>query len=247
MKRVRTVQEPTAGLADYLDSVDRGSWDDFGSHIGGRSLRELREVLVGNQHGLCAYCEKAVAAERAGSQIEHVVPRSDPMHGPAKELDITNLVACCDGGEKETTGSGRRGRRTRLSCGQAKGDRSDPDFVDPRALPASPALVSVDSSGRIEADRDACRSAGWSPERVSGTVEVLNLNTERLCLARERWWGDLVATSTRFDDPTRIGAWVQEVLTPDEDERLVPFFSTSRSYFGRLGERVLVEPPQDWI
>ena len=78
-------------------------------------------------------------------------------------------------------------------------------------------------------------------------MKVLNLNAERLCLARERWWSDLVETSTHFNDPTQIGAWVREVLTPGEDDRLIPSFTTSRAYFGRLGERILAQPPQDWI
>ena len=97
MKRIREVRDSTPTLADYLDSVGQGSWDEFRSHRAGGSLQELREVLVGNQHGLCAYCEKGVSAGRAGSQIEHVIPRSDPTHLRAKELDIANLVACCEG------------------------------------------------------------------------------------------------------------------------------------------------------
>ena len=78
-------------------------------------------------------------------------------------------------------------------------------------------------------------------------MRVLNLNADRLCLARERWWNDLVRRSGEAVEATQIEAWVREVLTPDEDDRLAPFFTTSRSYFGSLGERILAEPPQDWI
>ena len=247
MKRIREVRDPTPGLADYLGSVDRGSWVEFKSHRSGRSFGELREALVRNQHGLCAYCEKAVAAEPAGSQIEHVVPQSVSGDGSANETDIANLVACCDGGQKENSGLRRRERASGLSCGQAKGDRSNGEFVDPRTLPASPTLVSVDFSGRIEADRDACGSAGWAHGRIFRTVEVLNLNAKRLRLARERWWDDLVRRSREAIGAAQTEAWVREVLTPDEDGRLVPFFTTSRAFFGPLAERILAEPPQDWI
>jgi len=78
-------------------------------------------------------------------------------------------------------------------------------------------------------------------------VEVLNLNAKRLCLARERWWEDLVERNREAIGAAHIEAWVRAVLTPDEDGRLVPFFTTSRTYFGPLAERVLAEPPQDWI
>ena len=160
MKRIREVRDPTPGLGDYRDSVGQGSWDEFGSHRAGGSLQELREALVRNQHGLCAYCEKGVAAERAGSQIEHVIPRSDPTHGRAKELDTTNLVACCDGGEKARTGSARRRGRSRLSCGQAKENRSNGDLVDP----PNPARVTrIGFGGLCRSDQRRTRTRASRP------------------------------------------------------------------------------------
>ena len=36
-------------------------------------------------------------------------------------------------------------------------------------------------------------------------------------------------------------------LLPREDNRLPRFFSTSRSYFGPVAERILEEAPQEWI
>ena len=37
------------------------------------------------------------------------------------------------------------------------------------------------------------------------------------------------------------------VLTPDENGRLDPLFTTNRSYFAPLGEAILAEKPQEWI
>ena len=56
MKRIRVVADPTPGLGEYVDSVDNANWEEFRSHDAGASLRELRETLTRNQHGLCAYC-----------------------------------------------------------------------------------------------------------------------------------------------------------------------------------------------
>ena len=180
VKRIRPVSALTAGLADYLATAIAADWEGFGSHCSGASLRELRACLTRNQHGLCAYCEIEVKPLPGQSQIEHVVPRSEPARGKAKALDITNLVACCLGGSKRKSGSSRRPHRSGLSCGQAKAELSDPDFVDPRTLPTAPSLLSVGYDGRLEADAAACQSAGWRPARIRRTVAVSNLNTERL-------------------------------------------------------------------
>ena len=36
MKRIRVLQDPTPGLAEYLDAVDNASWEEFGAHNAGR-------------------------------------------------------------------------------------------------------------------------------------------------------------------------------------------------------------------
>ena len=163
-----------------------------------------------------------------------------------KALDIVNMVACCLGG----IGLDEDTRRVETSCGQAKGNQNEENFVDPRALPAIPSLVRVLDNGLIEADENACLTAGFAPDRVTRTIEILNLNVERLRSALEKWWNDLQEESGHIDgldDPGRRNAWMRSVLTPDEDGRLEPFFTTSRCYFGGPGECVLKQRPQAWI
>ncbi len=245
MKVIRELSAPTSGLSEYLDCVgDIPNWVGFRSHNSGAAYRELREALTQNQHGLCAYCEIEIKEGRR--QVEHVVPQSDEKSGEMKALDIVNMVACCLGG----TGLDEDTRRVETSCGQAKGNQNEENFVDPRALPAIPSLVRVLDNGLIEADENACLTAGFAPDRVTRTIEILNLNVERLRSAREKWWNDLQEESGHIDgldDPGRRNAWMRSVLTPDEDGRLEPFFTTSRCYFGGPGECVLRQRPQAWI
>jgi len=35
-------------------------------------------------------------------------------------------------------------------------------------------------------------------------------------------------------------------LLPDTDGRLAPFFTTARSFFGPLAERILERQPEEW-
>ena len=253
MKSIRKLNEPTPGLASYCDAEgDAVNWDEFRSHNSGESYRELRDALTQNQHGLCAYCEIAIRGWRR--QIEHVIPQSDDELGKAKALDIANMVACCMGGTvQDDEDRYRRPVRHNTSCGQAKGSQNDESFIDPRILPALPSLMRVIDNGLIEADKNACQTAGLLPDYVTRTIEILNLNAERLRSAREKRWNGLEEELGQIDelgDSDMVNNWICSELTPDDAGRLVSFFTTARSYFGTfspLAERVLKRQPQAWI
>ena len=135
-----------------------------------------------------------------------------------------------------------------MSCGQKKGNRAIPDFVDPRTLPDMPSLTCVTLDGRIRIDEDACVAAEWEADRIGETVEFLGLNVERLRLAREERWRALEdAWKDYHDDEDTMRAAAREELLPDNG-RLQRFFTTSRSYFSEWGgEEILSEEPREWI
>ena len=258
MKKIRELNETVTGLARYLDSVgNNANWYAFRDHDNGTSYNELIEALVDFQHGLCGYCE--IALVELDRQIEHVIPRSDPQDGASRELDITNMVACCKGGTESVFAPSEKSSdedrylrpvRDNVSCGQAKGDRNEADFTDPRTLPALPSVTKVLVNGRIEVDEEACKSEGIPVDRLRRTIEILNLDARRLRSAREKQWSGLEEEAEQIEDPNdpkMMEAWIRAVLMPDEKGRLVPFFTTSRSYFGPLAERVLARAPQAWI
>lgn len=253
MKPIRAIDEPSRGLAEYLRLVgDEAYWDEFRSHDSGTAYRELVEELTASQHGLCAYCETSISAERR--QVEHVLPRSERRRGRSLELDVSNLVACCLGlGSPQTGRTGptapdelRRNRGSNESCGQAKGDQWWGGFLDPRELPPAPPILKVREDGFIQPDDDACSAAGFAAADARRSIETLNLNANRLRHARRRQWDDLVDVSADVPNETTMTTWVRTVLTPDERGRLAPFFTTSRSYFGSAGERILARQPQEW-
>ena len=124
-----------------------------------------------------------------------------------------------------------------------------PASLEPRNLPALPSLVRVFDDGRIEADAAACTSLGASPEDVNRTIEMLNLNARRLRVARERRWralNDEWGDWTGLADRDHLHGAARRELLPAPD-RLPQFFTTARSYFGPVAERVLGEAPQAWI
>ena len=254
MKRIRTLRNPATGLDNYLASKrPKEGWEEFRSHQQGKAYRELAEALESLQHGLCGYCEiDLIDLDR---QIEHVIPQSDPKCGKAKSLDASNMIACCTGGtQKNIFGPHARSDKQRYlpssksSCGAAKGNASDPGFVDPRTLPDLPSLTRVQPDGRIEVDEDACTATGIPSGNIEKTIELLQLNTERLRIARERHWEALSDSwGQDYDNPETMNLAACAELLPDEKGGLRRFFTTSRTYFGGYGENILMKEPREWI
>lgn len=249
MKRIRRIERPTPGLADYR-SVERDhpSWEGFRSHRSGEAYRELRRAQVENQRGLCGYCE--IDLESAGVQIEHVRPRSVDASDPEGELSIGNLLASCHGGTRRSPRP--QAYRTPIgpnrSCGPAKGGVSNPAFLDPRDLPASPSLYRVDPEGRITPDTAACVAVGVPASRVTESIRLVGLDGERLRRARVAVRADLLRLSADHeDDSAEMEEVARQVLLPDGEGRLFEFFTTARSFFGEAAETVLAEAPQEWV
>ena len=238
--------EPTPRLSNYLEEATTPEYREFRDYLGGAAYRELIAELVDLQRGLCGYCEIEINLHQSNHQIEHVLPQS--TH-PEAALDVSNMIACCKGGTVEVEDQERflKPPRRNLSCGQAKAERDDPQFLDPRRLPAQPSLLAVRNDGRIEADDCVCESED-EIARVEKTIEMLGLNVERLRAARERRWRDLLdvwAPHFQSDDAMAQGA--RSALLPGQHHRLAPFFTTRRSFFGRHAEHVLLLAGDSWI
>ena len=251
MKRIRALDAPTPGLENYQQHAgEDGSWQDFRKYNERAAYRELIDALWALQHGLCGYCETKVERGRGNldRQVEHVIPKSQ---GRNHEFDHANLMMCCKGGtwsEQQQISAEEKEEKV-VSCGQAKGNLVDPEFLDPRNLPALPALMQVRyDNGEIRADEKACLDASIDVGRVKRTIDILGLNVKRLQTSRKTHWRALSNNYDRYgDSPEHMLEAARMELLPGEDNRLPQFFSTSRSYFGWAAERVLAEAPQAWI
>ena len=248
MKIVRRLENPTDGLARYLSDVrEKADWEEFRSHERGKSIEELGSALLETQHGICGYCE--IGIDDSNRQIEHVVPQSDPRQGAALMFDSRNMMACCLGGTRpgDDPARFRQPVRSNMSCGQRKSDKTHPNFVDPRILPAAPSLTRVTPDGRIAPDETACADAGFAADNIRDTIEFLGLNVERLRVAREELWRSLDRNwRGSVDDDGLMRAAAREALRLTSG-KLPSFFTTVRSWFGHWAEEILMEPPRDWI
>ena len=250
MKRIRSLPNCPPGLNAYLsDQFNQSrSWEEFRSHKAGLSYQELINCLVELQHGLCGYCE--IDLRKSDKQVEHVVPQSDPHLGVKQALDYTNMIACCKGGTQKSDDELRMLHpiKNNLSCGQAKEDKINVDFIDPRKLPSLPSVMRVNFDGQMVVDVDTCKICNIDYRKVEKTIEILGLNVERLRRAREDLWIALEEIwNSDFQNLKLMEAVAKNELLPNSCNRLPKFFTTSRSFFGTIGESILSEPPQNWI
>ena len=63
---------------------------------------EVKDLLIREQHGICAYCMKRICLD-SHSRVEHLVPLS---RDKKKAIDYKNMLGVCDGGERITNGDG---------------------------------------------------------------------------------------------------------------------------------------------
>ena len=63
---------------------------------------EVKEVLLHEQHGICAYCMRRIRMDNH-SRVEHIVPLSSSKD---QAIDYNNMLGVCDGGEKITGNQG---------------------------------------------------------------------------------------------------------------------------------------------
>ena len=252
MKRLLPLTEAPSGLSRFrADTTQEQTWQTFSNFEHGAPKRELVAALTLRQRGLCCYCEIGLRPDE--TQIEHVVPRSDPKDGLSLTLDPSNLLACCKGGTdrnfKDDTLQPDPARYLppvpeNISCGQAKDNQQGPPLSDPRNLPDVPSPFVVRQDGRIEPDLEACNAVGVSVSDAKETIRILGLDSQRLRNQRTKIWAELAKLPT---EPAILVAAAQQSLRPQATGALFPWFTTRRSFFGPLSEALLARPPQDWI
>jgi len=108
MKRVcKSLPAPKA-LQDYMSAYPDATWDqmrDDNTQGGYQAAHDCRDQALRNQHDLCAYCERKIAADDPlHCQVEHFHPKSDSTGTRNWDLDWGNMLAVCDGGSSSLQG-----------------------------------------------------------------------------------------------------------------------------------------------
>lgn len=261
MKRVDKSFPCPQTLTKYAQDHPDSTWEDMRSDNpnGSQAARECRDRTVQDQRGLCAYCEQKISAKDSlRCRIEHFHPKSDTSETRNWSLDWKNMLAVCDGGSR-TSGEQPvvHPLPENLSCDAHKnrmiqtGKLSvacEGHLLNPLEIPAFPNLFALDKgTGYIKPDETSCAAVNihgnacdTTTELVGRTIEILNLNCERLAEKRRILVVDIDQNKKRLREKGVLPAEMPGKLVSRYFNAKWPeFFTTIRCCLGHTAEAYL--------
>lgn len=229
------------------DNPDCRNWDHFYDNHRD-PYRELKRIIFSNQNYLCAYCEDLVQAEELSTQrIEHFHPKEDTSTDHNWTFDWNNMIGVCMGGSQD--------HPTRdLHCDAKKEQTVTPDTCDgfllnPLDMPTA-CLFDIDRrDGKLRANETACASVNVDcnhfssvRELVENTIEVLNLNCDKLNQKRLK----VIREYDRLRKNLRRDASTKSSVRSEIAKRWFSFshysfFTTRRILLGTYAEEILTQ------
>lgn len=147
---------------------------------------QIQAQLVEEQRGLCCYCQSRIRSIWNAMKIEHWQSQSEDKF-PERQLDYTNLLGACQGGQKH----GEKSPPDTHHCDTAKCDLDLCFSVCDAAHP-------IERSIRFLGDGTICSDDAAINEQLN---KVLNLNLSRLVSNRK---AVLTAFQQRLQDGCRV-------------------------------------------
>jgi uncharacterized protein (TIGR02646 family) len=208
VKRVLKGNEPLT-LNVYRQAAPLSTWDEMKcnpNYGGQQAYRDCRSDILSQQNGLCAYCEIDIRDNNPlKCHIEHFHPKADVGSGHNWALDWNNMLGVCSGGSYQYINGASfylAPMDRNLSCDAHKDKmiqsnrlsaQCDGWILNPLQLASFPTLFSIEkSTGRLMADTINCANSTPLTNNkhtsiegmVQNTIDMLNLNCERLSQAR---------------------------------------------------------------
>ena len=146
MKRVYKSPATPERLRSYVKAFPDETWEHF-RRRNRRGYREVKQQLLRDQHGLCAYCEISIKlAEFEDNvddfRVEHFFPKvATEFEKHNYHLDWHNLLGVCHGGSQPYVSDPEwrySSRKNDRSCDVPKGGKPISErILNPLKIPAS--------------------------------------------------------------------------------------------------------------
>lgn len=262
MKRVEKPAEP-AQLETYRIANPASTWEQMRADALGRTAYDItRAQLIGGQGGLCAFCEIDIRDnDSLKCRVEHFHPKSDTATAHNWALDWQNMLGVCMGGSQryQQPPHALEPLPENLSCDAHKdqmirtnrlAEQCEGWIINPVDLPASLCLFFLEkSTGCLLPDVDQCAVVNLPGNRypstlelVQHTIDMLNLNCDRLCQARRHVLWDIERNKKRLREQ---GVSSQQGLRDLAEryfrQRWPGFFTTIRLCLGAAAEQYLTD------
>ena len=251
MKKIVKRTEPQS-LTDYRQHNPQANWQEA-RNTG--PYAELKTTVFEDQGHLCAFCETRLPASNPSHQrVEHFHPKSDtsdPNHNWT--LDWGNMIGVCTGGSSQ----GEYPTPANLSCDAYKdhlitkrklAEDCEGYVLNPLRIINTPCLFQLDKrTGDLRPDPEACTQLADIDNRyeslvelVEKTIEILNLNCQRLRDDRLEVlkFYNQAATKARKGNNRQYKTQLAESWLR---RRWPSFFTTRRILLGQTAEQWLVE------
>lgn len=252
MKRVYKSKEEPEALKRYRKKFPEESWEHFRRRAR-HGYQQVKEQIIHDQHGLCAYCEISIKLAEEDSEVddfrvEHFYPKSATLKNHHNyHLDWRNLLGVCHGGSQPYVPDAEwRYSKNKFdrSCDVPKGSKPITSLMlNPLTIPGKVRIFCyTEHSGKMLVDKTSCPKKLWY--KAERTIKELNLNAPRLMRMR-------LAVIQKLEDEIAAeleqGAALEDVLTmlaeicllPNYENISLPFFSVTRWYLGEAAEQVI--------
>lgn len=252
MKRVYKSKEEPQLLRQYRLRNPEETWEHF-RRRSRNGYKQVKECILRDQHGLCAYCEISIKLAEDENEIddfrvEHFYPKNATLeHGHNYHLDWRNLLGVCHGGSQPQVpdanwrySSLKRDR----SCDVPKGGKEISEIIlNPLKIPGDVRLFRyAEYNGRMYVDEDSCPRELQA--KAQSTIRELNLNAPRLMRMRlevihklEEEISEGLAKGMQLEEMLELLA--TSCLVPDYYGITLPFFSVIRWYLGEAAEKII--------
>lgn len=254
MKVIKKSIEPEK-LKEYRETYPSKTWVRAS-----KKIRKLyRKTCMKQQGYICCYCECDLNQIGVDNfcRVEHFHQKSDTMStGTNWHLDWNNIFAACNG----ITDKKKRyiyPHPNNLSCDSHKNHLVQANqlpiqceglLINPLQIPAFPNIFKIDfATGELMPDDVACSSVSIPDNRltttkdlVQSTINILNLNCDRLCRERKLVLNDIEGKIRAGREKRKSVDEVFTNLTHHFFQKKWPaYFTTIRCRLGKYAEDYL--------
>jgi uncharacterized protein (TIGR02646 family) len=243
-------------LEQYQQKNPNAKWEQFKNECQ-QGYKDVQNQLRLDQGNLCCYCEidmkQGQGFGKNDFRVEHFHPKANKKDTTDDNwaLDWQNMLGCCLGGsERYVTDEKIRliEKHNERHSDVLKSEFIwDDEILNPLEIPAFPILFQARRrDGSLSVQEDNCRDAGIDIEKANNCLhpEKLNLNSVVLKEHRKK---ALDAINQQVVNQLAQGLTIEQALSnlakallrKNEQQYWSAFFTTIRSYLGKIAEQHL--------
>jgi uncharacterized protein (TIGR02646 family) len=244
-------------LKQYQQNNPDAKWEQFKNECQ-EGYDKVRKILKEDQGNLCCYCEidlkQGQGIGKDDFRVEHFHPKANKSDSTDDNwaLDWQNMLACCLGGSEPYVVNDEKDRfiekHNERHSDVLKGEFIwDNEILNPLEIPLFPILFKANHDGSLSVNEDNCHDADIDITKAQSCLHAkkLNLNSEKLKMLRK---SVLDALRQQVQNQLSQGLTLEQAMTnivkaqlrKNQQKHWPAFFTTIRSYFGKIAENHLV-------